>query len=267
MSASAEPTPPPPGPRAYVLHEANYGQLLERRPNVAVLPWGATEAHNFHLPHGTDVIEATELAEHAAGLAVERGAAPIVLPAIPFGNNAQQQDQVATVHLSTATALAILRDVTDSLARQGIDRLVIVNGHGGNDFKPMVRDCQLSSGVTIIVVDFWRLRPEVLAECFPDPGDHAGRLETALLLHLRPGWVEMARAGDGHAALRLAAGVRQANAWTPRPWSRVQPDTGSGDPRGSSAEAGARYFAAAAASLAELLVAVSALARGDDLFA
>ena len=77
----------------------------------------------------------------------------------------------------------------------------------------------------------------------------------------------MHRAGDGAAALVAIPALRQANAWTPRPWSRVQPDTGSGDPRGSSAEAGARYLAAAAASLADLLVALSALERGGDVFA
>ena len=254
------------GPRPHILHEANYAQLLERRPNVAVLPWGATEAHNWHMPHGTDVVEAVSLAERAADLAVAAGARVIVLPAIPYGNNAQQQDQVATVHFSTATALAILRDVTDSLARQGIDRLVIVNGHGGNDFKPMVRDCQLTSGLTILVVDFWKLCPDVLAATFPDPGDHAGQLETSLLLHLRPEWMEMERAGRGEAAARLPDGIRQANAWTPRPWSKVQPDTGSGDPAGSSAALGARYFEAAAASLATLLTTVSGLDRGVDVF-
>ena len=254
------------GPRAHVLHEANYAQLLECRPNVALLPWGATEAHNWHMPHGTDVIEAVSLAERAADIAVAAGARPIVLPVIPFGNNAQQQDQVATVHLSTQTALNILRDVTDSLARQGIDRLVIVNGHGGNDFKPLARDCQLASGVTILVVDFWRLAPEVLTATFPDPGDHAGRLETSLLLHLKPEWMEMHRAGTGAAVQRLAPGIRQANAWTPRPWGRVQPDTGSGDPAGSTAALGATYFEAAAASLAELIVTLSALPSGADVF-
>ena len=256
----------PGGPRAHILHEANYAQLLTRRPNVAVLPWGATEAHNWHMPHGTDVVEAVSLAERAADLAVAADARVIVLPAIPYGNNAQQQDQVATVHFSTATALAILRDVTDSLARQGIDRLVIVNGHGGNDFKPMVRDCQLTSGLTILVVDFWKLCPDVLTATFPDPGDHAGQLETSLLLHLRPEWMEMERAGRGEAAARLPDGIRQANAWTPRPWSKVQPDTGSGDPAGSSAALGARYFEAAAASLATLLTTVSGLDRGIDVF-
>ena len=52
-------------PRPFVLYEAGYRQLREHRPTVAVLPWGATEAHNYHLPHGTDVIEAVAVAERA----------------------------------------------------------------------------------------------------------------------------------------------------------------------------------------------------------
>src|SRR5471032_107501 len=108
-------------PLSFILLEANFRQLQQYKPNVAILPWGATEAHNYHLPHGTDVIEATVLAEQAAKLAMEAGAKPIVLPAIPFGNNAQQQDQIATIHFSTATACAILSDVSLSLKRQGID--------------------------------------------------------------------------------------------------------------------------------------------------
>src|SRR3954449_2607991 len=98
-------------PRPFVLHEANYRQLREYRPAVAVLPWGATEAHNYHMPHGTDVIEATQVAARGAALAHERGAKPIVLPTIPFGNDEAQLDQVATVSITTRTAAAILRDV------------------------------------------------------------------------------------------------------------------------------------------------------------
>src|SRR3954454_25250398 len=96
----------PPGPRPYVLEEANYRQLLDDRPNVAVLPWGATEAHNYHLPHGTDVIEAESVAHRASEIAYGRGAKPIVLPVIPFGNDGQQLDQVATISISTPTATA-----------------------------------------------------------------------------------------------------------------------------------------------------------------
>src|SRR5439155_10107869 len=107
--------------RPFVLLQANYRQLLDNKPNVAVVPWGATEAHNYHLPHGTDIIEATEIAARGAEIAQQRGAKPIVLPTVPFGNNEQQLDQVATISITTRTAAAILRDVVRSLSRQKID--------------------------------------------------------------------------------------------------------------------------------------------------
>src|SRR3989440_1015805 len=134
--------PQSPTNRPFILHEATYRQLLDYKPNVAILPWGATEAHNYHLPHGTDVIEATAVAARSAEIAHERGAKPIVLPTIPFGNDEQQLDQVATISISTRTAAAILRDVVRSLARQNIDRVLILNAHGGNEHKPLIRDIQ-----------------------------------------------------------------------------------------------------------------------------
>lgn len=250
-------------PRPYVLMEANYLQLLDRRPNVAVLPWGATEAHNLHLPHGTDVIEASAFAEEAAKLAIAQGARPIVLPAIPYGNNAQQQDQVTTIHLSTATAGAILRDVVMSLKRQGIDRVVVVNAHGGNHFKPLVRDLALESGALIVVVDFWGMRPDASAQIFTDPGDHGGDMETSLLLHLCPHLVVMSQAGPGLAKAWALQSLKQPGVWTPRPWSAVHPDTGSGDPAAATAEKGREYFAAVSAAIAAVLVDLSAASKGD----
>ncbi|NDC63141.1 MAG: creatininase family protein [Planctomycetia bacterium] len=251
------------GPRRHVLHDATYRQLLDSRPNVAVLPWGATEAHNYHLPHGTDVIEAVAVAELAAERAATRGARPIVLPAVPFGNNAQQQDQVATIHLSTPTALAILRDVTASLVRQGIDRLVLVNAHGGNDFKPMIRDVMLELPATIVLVNFWQVRPDALRRIFTDPGDHAGQMETAVLMHLRPDLVVMAEAGRGGSVEWALPALRQPGAWTPRPWSHVHPDTGSGDPAGATPAQGAEYLTEVAGAVADLIVQFSAATRGQ----
>jgi len=249
--------------RPFVLFEANYRQLKDYRPNMAVLPWGATEAHNFHLPHGTDVIEAGAVAEHAAELAHARGAKPIVLPAIPFGNDMQQLDQVATISISTATASAILADVVHSLTRQKIDRLVIVNGHGGNEFKPLIRDLQERFGVLIVLVNFFQLIPEVLKATFDDPGDHAGEMETSMILHLRPQWVYMEQAGPGATNKFQIAGVQRPGVWTPRPWSATHPDTGCGDPSRATAAKGARYLEAVSASVAEVLVAVSAANKGE----
>ena len=251
-------------PRPFVLHEANYRQLLDHRPNVAVLPWGATEAHNYHLPHGTDVIEATTLAERSAEEATRRGAKVIVLPTIPFGNNAQQLDQVATISIQTATAAAILADVAHSLTSQGIDRLVLLNAHGGNDFKPLIRDVQARYRMLIVVINFWQMAPQAVDEIFADAGDHAGELETSFLLDVRPEWVLMEQAGEGKAVPFKLASLKKPGVWTPRPWSATHPDTGSGNPVQSTADKGRRYAEAVSREIAEILVELSRAKKGES---
>jgi creatinine amidohydrolase len=251
-------------PRPFVLLEANYRQLLDDRPNVAILPWGATEAHNYHLPHGTDVVEATTIAVRAAELARQRGAKPIVLPTIPFGNDEQQLDQVATVSITTRTAAAILRDVVRSLNRQGIDRIVILNAHGGNQLQPLVRDIQSEfRGALLVLVNFFQMRkyePDPRAE---NAGDHADEMETSLLLHLCPQWVDLKNAGNGARVPFAITGLTQPGVWTPRPWSKSHPDTGSGDPRYATAEKGRAHFEAVCEKVADVIDGLSKAKRGE----
>ena len=249
--------------RPFVLHEATYRQLLDYKPNVAMLPWGATEAHNYHLPHGTDVIEAVTIAERSAQLAFERGGRPIVLPAIPFGNDEQQLDQVATISITTTTALAILRDVVRCLTKQGIDRLIILNAHGGNEFKPLIRDLQGEFKVLIVLVNFFQIR-----KYQPDPrctiaGDHADEMETSLLLHLVPHLVELSVAGKGARIPFALKSLSQPGVWSPRPWSQSHPDTGSGDPTYATAEKGKEHFEAVCSAIAEVIEELSRAKRGE----
>lgn len=249
--------------RPYILHESTYLDLQKYRPNVAVLPWGATEAHNRHLPHGTDVIEATALAERAAQLSHEAGARVIVLPTIPFGNNEQQLDQMATISFRTSTALAVLTDVARSLSMQGIDRLVVLNGHGGNEFKPLIRDVQKQFGMLIVLINFFQIRSEILANIFTEPGDHAGEMETSLILHLRPDWVNMDEAGTGSRNPFAIEGLGQGGVWTPRPWSATHADTGAGNPAQASAEKGHRYFDVISTEISRVLFSLSKAKKGD----
>ena len=249
-------------PRVELLREASYGQLREYEPNVAVLPWGATEAHGSHLPYAADVIEAEELAREAAAIARGQGARPVVLPAVPFGNNAQQLDQVATCHLSSETARLLLRDVVTSMSRQGIDRVVVVNSHGGNEFRPWVRDLQLELQVLIVVADFYRMVPAARESIFDRPGDHADETEASLLLYLCPHLVQMDAAGRGERLPFEVGGLEQPGVWTPRPWGAVHPDTGSGDPQAATAEKGERYFKEVSAAIARVIVGLSAARPG-----
>ena len=108
--------------------------------DLAVLPWGATEAHNYHLPYATDNIMVEKIASESARIAWNSGSKVIVLPTIPFGVNTGQLDITLDINLNPSTQLAILNDVTDVLNRHKIHKLLILNGHGGNDFKQMIRE-------------------------------------------------------------------------------------------------------------------------------
>ena len=145
--------------------------------------------------------------------------------------------------------------------RQGIARLIILNSHGGNEFKPMVRDVMLETGIFIAVVNFWQLRLDLQRELFGDPGDHAGAMETSLLLHWCPEHVHMEMAGPGKRLPFAVQSLEQKGVWTPRPWSKIHPDLGSGNPRNASAEKGQRIFEAISEDIAHLIADLSRAKR------
>jgi creatinine amidohydrolase len=248
-----------------VLHEATYRQLLELAPNVAVLPWGATEAHNYHLPYGTDVIEATRVGEEAVAAANAAGARCVLLPTIPFGIDHTQLNQVATITMRAATQSAVLHDVADSLVRQGIDRLVILNFHGGNDFRSMIRDVAFALPIFIAQIHAWQVDPGIQQILDRPGGDHADEMETSLLLHLAPRWVApLETAGDGETtASRIPALSETPGAWSPRDWASYTRDTGAGNPKLADADKGRRIFAMIVAGVTPILIQLSRAHNGD----
>jgi len=235
--------------RPYLLDETTWKTVRGTAYEVAVLPWGATEAHNFHLPYGTDNIETTGIAARAAGLAWERGARVAVLPTVPFGVNTGQLDIPLCINMNPTTQLAVLRDVAASLAGQGLRKLVILNGHGGNDFRWMIRELQPALPLFLCTVDWFRcVDPR---SYFTDLGDHGGELETSVMLHLAPAQVRpLGEAGPGAARRSRIPAFREGWAWAPRRWTQVTDDTGVGDPRAATAEKGARYVDAVSAKIA-----------------
>ena len=115
----------------------------------------------------------------------------------------------------------------------------------------------------VVVLNFFQMRPDALKEIFEEPDDHAGEMETSLILHLRPDWVAMAQAGEGRRLPFAIDGLTQPGVWTPRPWSAVHPDTGSGNPKKASAEKGAKYFDVITQSISKILVALSQAKKGE----
>ncbi|MDX1940876.1 MAG: creatininase family protein, partial [Saprospiraceae bacterium] len=121
--------------RPYILAESNWKTVKDEHYELAVLPWGATEAHNYHLPYGTDIFEADSIAAESARIAWERGAKITVLPTIPFGVNTGQTDIKLDMNIYPSTQAAILNDVIEVLCRHHVYKLLILNSHGGNDFR------------------------------------------------------------------------------------------------------------------------------------
>ena len=157
--------------RPYILAETNWAALKEERFDLAILPWGATEAHNYHLPYATDNIEADALAAESARIAWEKGAKVIVLPTIPFGVNTGQTDIYLDINLHPSTQFAILSDVIEVLNRQGIKKLLIFNSHGGNNFKPLVRELGVKYPEMFICFSDW-FRAMNREEFFEDSSFH-----------------------------------------------------------------------------------------------
>ena len=171
--------------KPYILAETNWKAIKEAEIDLAVLPWGATEAHNYHLPYGTDNIEAENIASESARIATERGAKIIVLPTIPFGVNTGQADIKLDINLNPTTQLAIVSDIIETLNRQGIKKLLILNSHGGNDFKWILRELGLKYPDMFLSSCNW-FQALNKKDFFENDGDHANEMETSLILHLRP---------------------------------------------------------------------------------
>src|SRR5213075_1984310 len=114
--------------RPFILSETTWKTVDATPYELAILPWGATEAHNYHLPYATDTIQAERVAAAAAQRAWTAGARVLVMPAVPFGVQTTQLDIKGCVNLNPSTQLALLGDVVQSLERQDIHKLCILNG-------------------------------------------------------------------------------------------------------------------------------------------
>lgn len=236
------------------LSVSNYGTAKDLNYDIALLPWGATEPHGLHLPYMTDAILSHDLAVDAAKLALDRhGLRAMVMPPVTMGSqNPGQRGLKFCVHARYETQKAILTDIVASLYCQGMRRLWIINGHGGNNFKNMIRDLAVDYPDMLIATSEW-FGPVSSRDYFDNPGDHADEIETSVMMHYHPELVNIADACDGRAGGFASEALAKGQAWLPRDWSRISADTGVGDPRLATPKKGERYARACASALADIL--------------
>ena len=240
------------------LSDITLGQAKDLSYEVAVLPIGATEAHGYHLPYATDTLQVDAVAEAACELAEGRGAKVLLLPAMPYGVNENTLGFPWTMSVAPSTLFTVVSDIASSCEAHGIPKFVLLNGHGGNEFKPLLRELHRSTSVHMFLVDWWMAASEAHAEIFEGGGEHANEMETSLLMHLRPELVDTESMGTGATHPPRITAMSEGWAWIARPWHLLTEDSGVGDPALSTAEKGKRFLEASAEKLAGMLVELSA---------
>ena len=252
--------------KTYVLQETNWKSVNNEEFKIAILPWGATEAHNYHLPYGTDTILAERVAADAAMTANKSDVGCIVLPSIAYGVNTGQMEVKLCMNMKPSTQMAIVRDILEVLDKHGIKKLVILNAHGGNAFVPIIRELSLEyPQILMSSINWWlACKPDGF---FTEAGDHAGELETACMQSVAPDLVlPLNVAGYGKERNFAIEGFREKWAWTPRRWIYISEDTGVGNPKAATPENGDRFLKCCTGKIAKFLVDLSKTKNERELY-
>ena len=131
---------------------------------------------------------------------------------------------------------------------------MLLNSHGGNNWKSIIRELGLDFPEMFLCVAEWYQAVDK-TKYFDQSGDHASELETSLILHLRPDLVlPREEWGDGKEKKNKISAFNEGYAWTERPWSEITEDTGVGNPAAATAEKGKKYFEDVCERLASLMV-------------
>lgn len=235
-----------------LFHEMTRQQINEvAQRAIAVLPTAATEQHGPHMAVGTDTLLVTTVAERAAQAAADT--VPVVItPPLSFGSSHHHYPFGATLSLTSEVFAGVVRDVLTGLVRDGFQRLVVLNGHGGN--KDLVGAAsqdlvnRYGKPATVASCNYWDLAKPALAkaELMPAgriPG-HAGHFETSAVLALRSDLVDeeaRSKTQDQSAATSgLDVDLTGAVVQTYGTWAHGPGHTD--DPKAATAELGRRML-------------------------
>lgn len=229
---------------------------------VAVLPMGATEPHNLHLPYGTDSIEASCLADRCCQKAWELGGRVVQLPVVPYGTETNMRQFPLAMNLQPSTLFLVLRDLVESIELAGIRKLVIFNSHGGNDFKPFLREMYGKTSVHLFLCNWYQMIRDAAATICERADDHAGEMETSVTMAFRPDLVRSTDAGKltaDEGATRPLRFEALRNGWVglSRPWHLLTTNSGSGNPHAASPDKGRQLTEVVVERIAPFLAELS----------
>jgi creatinine amidohydrolase len=214
--------------------------------DVALLPTGATEQHGPHLPLGTDTRAARGVTTR-----LDREDC-VVLPPLAVGVSDHHRQFSGTLSVSPETFEAYVRETVESLAAHGLRKVVVVNGHGGNDdaLRRVARRLREEETAFVVPWNWWsNLTAEHEALFDRDHVGHAGAAETSVVSALAPALVDEARIGEADAGAGGVWGVHVGGTMVLDDAADFSDNGVVGVPSDGSAEAGERLLDAAVADL------------------
>lgn len=244
-----------------ILQEMTIDQVREFRAEVVVLGVASTEPHGPILPYGTDFFQCDALCRGAVELANRRSARALMYPTLPIGNNVNFKPFPFACRISVRTLMMTLLDIIQALEEDGIRKIVLVDGHGGNTdaMRATLRehfDRTDPSRRAFVCITAGPLSKEAAA-VIEHPSDHGGESETCRMMHLRPDLVHADKLQDLPVGRPMVESIAQGKVFYVRPWHLHVPLGGGGETRASSAEKGRILVEGGAAGLADFLVELS----------
>jgi creatinine amidohydrolase len=238
-------------------------EVLDAKYEVAVLPIGSTEPHAQHLVYGTDTLQVERFAERVVAEANQRGARCLLLPTMPYSCNANLHQCTWALALDPRTLVGFVADVVATAVRQGIRKIVILNGHGGNGavLQAALRELHPKFDAFIAISEWFGVAGDVESEVMETKErGHACEMETSSMLYLAPEGVDMSAAEP--TRIRKTPFSNRALHFVSR-WHALTVNTGIGDPTKATAEKGRRILEAAIDRVATALKELSDEPYGD----
>ena len=229
----------------------DFVKALELSKGVCILPAGIMEKHGPHLPLSTDMILSREISSRAAKLEYA-----LVFPEFYFGQIYEAKHQPGTVAYSPELVWNMLEETCEEMARNGIKKIILVNGHGGNNnLFAYFCQTQLAAQKDYVVVMFRpddsKVDEEIEKLRKTNYGGHADEVETAMVYAVRPDLVhaDQASSQSGKDQARLALPYAYTGIW----WYASFPNHYAGDGSSPNKEIGELSFSSRAEQLAELI--------------
>jgi len=244
-----------------ILEEMTIDEVREFNTEVVLWGIGSTEPHGPIVTYGSDFFQCDGLCRRATKQANERGARILMYPTQPIGNNVNFKKFPFACRMRVRTLMLLIIDVIEALEEDGIRKIVLVDGHGGNSetMRAALRehfDRTDPERRAFVCITRGMPAKEALA-AIKHPSDHGGESETSRNMYLRPDLVKTDKLQNLPFGKPFVTSIAEGKVHFVRPWELYVPMGGGGETREATAEKGEALIETGATGLADFLVELS----------